>query len=73
MGSNPEPGAEPQRGVAELTQRINTLKAAHTIEVTPGRAGKRPCSAEEPVTARIRRRAETSAASDPGSEPDSAA
>jgi hypothetical protein len=67
-GANPEP----QLGAAELADRIKALKAAHTIEATPQRAGKRPCSAEEPVTARIRRRAETSAASDPAGESDSA-
>jgi N12 class adenine-specific DNA methylase len=71
-GTNPQPATEPQLGVAELADRINTLKAAHTIEATHQRADKRPCSAEEPVTARIRRRAETSAASDPAAEPDSA-
>lgn len=71
-GTNPEPGAEPQLDFAELAERIKTLNAAHTIEATPGRAGKRPCSAEEPVTARIRRRAETTAASEPAIVPDSA-
>jgi hypothetical protein len=72
-GANPEPGAEPQLGAAEFADRIKTLKTAHTIEATPQRAGKRPCSAEEPVTARIRRRVERSAASDSAAEPDSAA
>jgi hypothetical protein len=72
-GASPEPGTEPQLGVAELADRIKALKAAHTIEATPGRAGKRLYSAEEPVTARIRRRAETSATSDPAIDSDSAA
>jgi hypothetical protein len=72
-GMAPEPGTETQLGVAELAERIKALKAAHTIDATPQRAGKRPCSAEEPVTARIRRRTETIPASDPAIEPDSAA
>jgi hypothetical protein len=62
-GTNPDPGAEPRFGVAELADRITALKAAHTIEATPQRAGKRPCSAEEPVTTRIRRRTEAIPAS----------
>jgi hypothetical protein len=70
-GTNPDPGAEPQLGVAELADRIKTLKAAHTIEATPQRTGKRPCSGEEPVTARIRRRTETTPASDATIEPES--
>ncbi len=44
--------------VAELAERIKALKAAHTIEATPERTAARGISAEEPVTARIRRRAE---------------
>jgi N12 class adenine-specific DNA methylase len=72
-GANPQPATEPQLGVTQLADRIKTLKAAHTIEATPQRAGKRPCSAEEPVTARIRRRAETGTASDPAIKPASAA
>jgi len=63
-GTTPAPGTEPQLGVAELTERIKTLKAANTIEATPQRAGNRACSAEEPVTARIRRRTEPAHASD---------
>ena len=50
---NQEPTSPPT--VAELAERIKALKAAHTIEATPQRTGKRRVSAEEPVTARIRR------------------
>jgi N12 class adenine-specific DNA methylase len=51
----------PQQGsdgptVSDLAGRIKALKAAHTIEATPERVTKRRVSAEEPVTARIRRR-----------------
>jgi hypothetical protein len=44
--------------VAELAEKIKTLKAAHTIEAASQRTGKKPSAAEEPVTARIRRRHE---------------
>jgi N12 class adenine-specific DNA methylase len=40
----------------ELAAQIKTLQAAHTMEETPERAGRRRASAEEPVTTRIRRR-----------------
>jgi len=46
--------------VSELAEQIKALKAAHTIEATPQRVGQKHSSAEEPVTARIRRRAERS-------------
>jgi N12 class adenine-specific DNA methylase/SAM-dependent methyltransferase len=61
-------GAAPQEGeptVSDLAERIKALRAAHTIEATPERAGKRPSPcAELPVTARIRRRAEERAGAD---------
>ncbi len=47
-----------QPGVADLADRIKALKAAHSVEATPERTGTRRTTAEEPVTARIRRRAE---------------
>jgi hypothetical protein len=39
--------------------------SAHTIDATPARPGNRRTAAEEPVTARIRRRTETAAVSAP--------
>ena len=62
-GVAPEDGAEPPN-VAELAERIKALKAAHTIEAAPQRTGKRRVSAEEPVTARIRRREPTAVESE---------
>ena len=59
-GKTPEPGSEPQPSVAELAEKIKALKAAHTIEATPQRIRQKQISAEEPVTARIRRRTEAS-------------
>jgi N12 class adenine-specific DNA methylase/SAM-dependent methyltransferase len=63
-GAASEPGSEPQPTVAELAEQIKALRAANTIEATPERPGKRSASAEEPVTARIRRRAEERAPAD---------
>jgi N12 class adenine-specific DNA methylase/SAM-dependent methyltransferase len=54
-------GAEPKEGaptVAELAERTKALRAANTIEATPQRSTARRLSAEEPVTARIRRKAD---------------
>jgi N12 class adenine-specific DNA methylase len=64
-----EDGDEPP-SVADLAERIKSLKAAHTIEAAPQRIGKRPSpAAEEPVTARIRRRAEARLAARPALDP----
>ena len=61
------------RAVSELAEQIKALKAANSIEATPQRARQKHASAEEPVTARIRRRTETVHASDPAVQPDAAA
>jgi hypothetical protein len=58
--------------VSELADKIKSLKAAHSIEATPHRTRQKHSSAEEPVTARIRRRAEAVPASDPTAQPDAA-
>jgi N12 class adenine-specific DNA methylase len=52
-GATPEPGSTP---VAELAERIKSLKSAHTIDAAPERTAPRRLAAEEPVTAIIRRR-----------------
>jgi N12 class adenine-specific DNA methylase len=45
--------------VSEVAEQIKALKAEQTIEAAPERSGKRgSATAEEPVTARIRRKAE---------------
>ena len=52
-GAVPEPDL-PSAG--EIAERIQALKASHTVEATPERPGKRSTqAAEEPVTTRIRR------------------
>ncbi len=58
-------GDETKPTVSELAEKIKTLKAAHTIEAAPQRVRQKHSSAEEPVTARILRRAATAAASEP--------
>jgi hypothetical protein len=65
--ATPEPGTPP---VAELAERIKALKAAHTIDTVPERTATRRIAAEEPVTARIRRRAEPLPAVEPPADPD---
>jgi hypothetical protein len=57
-GGTSEPADQPLPNVSELAEQIKALKAKHTIEGTPQRVGNRRRSAEQPVTARIRRRAE---------------
>ena len=56
--------------MSELAERIKALKAANTIEATPQRDRQKHSSAEEPITARIRRRTGAGSASDPVTESD---
>jgi hypothetical protein len=59
--------------VSELAERIKSLKSAHTIDAAPERTAPRRIAAEEPVTARIRRRSESMPAVEPPAEPEPAA
>ncbi len=72
-GVNPEPDTEAQPSVCELAEEIKALKAANSIGAMPERVGKRRSTAEEPVTARIRRRMETLLASTVSIEADTVA
>jgi N12 class adenine-specific DNA methylase/trans-aconitate methyltransferase len=63
-GATPEPGSDAGPSAYELAERIKALKAAHSIEATPQRVRQKQSTAEEPVTARIRRRTEAIPASD---------
>ncbi|HXE54441.1 MAG TPA: DEAD/DEAH box helicase family protein [Tepidisphaeraceae bacterium] len=63
-GPGHESGGDAGSNVSELGEQIKALKAANTIEGTPQRARQKHTSAEEPVTARIRRRSESMPASD---------
>ncbi len=69
-GASPEPGGEAPASVAEVAEQIKALKAAHTIDATAERAGRRRVAAVMPVTARIRRQAEPVPASEPAIDPD---
>ena len=71
-GATPETGNETGPNVSELAERIKTLNAAHTIDATPERTAQRRSSAEEPVTARIRRMTEAVPASDLANHADAA-
>ena len=62
--ATPEPGTE-LVPVSELADRIKALKAAHTIDAAPERTTARRIAAEEPVTARIRRRTAQAPAIEP--------
>ena len=62
--ATPEPGTDPVP-VAEIAERIKALKAGNAIEAAPERTSPRRIAAEEPVTARIRRRSEASTLIDP--------
>ena len=57
-GAPQEPGKEEGPSVSELSEKIKALKAANTIEAAPQRDRQKQSSAEEPITARIRRRTE---------------
>ena len=71
-GATPEPGNEAGPSVSDLAEKIKALKAANNIEATPQRVRQKQSSAEEPVTARIRRKTEAHPASDPGIQVDAA-
>jgi hypothetical protein len=58
---------------SELAERIKSLKAANSIEATPQRVRQKQSSAEEPITARIRRRTKVVHADDPAIQPEAAA
>ena len=68
-----QPDKEEGPSAAELADKIKALKAINTIEVAPQRARQKHSTAEEPITARIRRRAETTPVSAHAGEPDPAA
>jgi hypothetical protein len=67
-GSAQETGTSPPPGVADIAGRIKALKAGHAVEPAPERSGKSRSAAEEPVTARIRRRAEATHGPDTGKD-----
>jgi len=66
----PDPGANPSPSTQEIAGRIQTLKAAHTVEPSPQRHGGRGgARAEVPVTARIRRQSAPPTANESEGDP----
>jgi hypothetical protein len=59
--------------VAEIADQVKLLRAAQNIEAAPQRVRQKHSAAEEPITARIRRRAEIRPASDSAIEAATAA
>jgi hypothetical protein len=57
-GTAQKEGKEDGPDISELAGRIKALKIAHNVEATPERVRQKHSSAEEPITARIRRRTE---------------
>jgi hypothetical protein len=55
-----------QEGVAEIAGKIKALRAANAVEAAPERTAGKKVSAEEPVTSRIRRKAEAQEPEDDG-------
>ena len=72
-GKTPEPDSEAPLTLSELASRFKALKGTHTVDATPQRTERRHSEAEEPVTARIRRRAAENANSDAAGETDTLA
>ena len=56
--SGHESGNEKGPSASELAEKIKALKTANSIEATPQRVRQKHSTAEEPITARIRRRTE---------------
>ena len=57
-GGTAEPGSNPPMTAAELAEQIKAVRATHTVEPGAERTKPQRATVEEPVTARIRRRAE---------------
>jgi hypothetical protein len=71
-GGNSDSDDESGPSAFGLADKIKALKAANTIEAAPQRVRQKHSTAEEPITARIRRRAEATPASTQFIESDSA-
>ena len=69
-GAGHEAGKEDGPSVSEMAEKIKALKAANSIDAAPQRVRQKHSTAEEPITARIRRRAESTTASGSAEEAD---
>jgi hypothetical protein len=72
LSATPHEPDEPGPTDSELADRIKALKGANTIEGAPHRVQRQHASAEEPITARIRRRQEAMPMADQTVEHDGA-
>jgi hypothetical protein len=70
LSATPHQADESGPTASELADRIKALKAANTIDAAPQRVERKHAAAEEPVTARIRRRQEAMPTSDQTAQPD---
>jgi len=66
--SSHESGNEKGPNASELAEKIKALKVTNSIEAAPQRVRQKQVTAEEPITARIRRRAESLPLSDTATE-----
>lgn len=58
-GAGHETGKDEGPSTAHIAAKIKTLKASHNVEAAPQRVRHKQSTAEEPITARIRRRNES--------------
>jgi hypothetical protein len=65
-----QPENEEGPSVSDIAEKIKALKASHTVDAAPQRVRQKQSTAEEPVTARIRRRTEASPATSAANPPD---
>jgi N12 class adenine-specific DNA methylase len=69
-GGNPDSDEDDGPSAFGMADKIKALKASNTIETTPDRIRQKHSTAEEPVTARIRRRTEANPVSAQAIKPD---
>ena len=67
-GAGHETGKDEGPSTSDIAAKIKALKASHTVEAAPQRVRHKQSTAEEPITARIRRRNETMPAPDSANE-----
>ena len=70
LSATQQEGGEPKtRSAGELAERIKALRESNTVEAVPFKRPSQGARREQPVTARIRQRAEVRAVEDQVSEP----
>ena len=69
-GKGHENGKDDGPCVSDIAGKIKSLKCVHSVETTPQRIRQKHSTAEEPITTRIRRRAESTPSSNSTKEVD---